>query len=85
MVIFQPTSNVHDAFALDFTTRIWMTYRKEFEEFIGTNVNTDCGWGCMIRSGQMLVANTLILQRFGRSWRWRGKEQVMTSDDLEVG
>lgn len=27
---------------------------------------TDAGWGCMIRSGQSLLANALILSRLGR-------------------
>ena len=41
-----------EAFELDFSSRIWLTYRKEFEEFRGTKMNTDCGWGCMIRYSQ---------------------------------
>ena len=35
--------------ALDFQSRIWMTYRKDFQCFPKTAVDTDCGWGCMIR------------------------------------
>ena len=47
-----------------------MTYRKNFEEFPGTNITTDFGWGCMIRSGQMLVANAILQLKLGRQWRW---------------
>lgn len=34
----------------------------------------DTGWGCMIRSGQSLLANTLAMLELGRAWR-RGEEQ----------
>lgn len=27
---------------------------------------SDTGWGCMIRSGQSLLANTLFIERLGR-------------------
>lgn len=27
---------------------------------------SDSGWGCMIRSGQSLLANAMVMQRFGR-------------------
>jgi cysteine protease ATG4 len=59
-----------EAFELDFSSRIWLTYRKEFEEFRGTKMNTDCGWGCMIRSGQMLLAQGIVTHWLGRKWRW---------------
>jgi len=39
-----------------------------------TGFTSDTGWGCMIRSGQCLLANALGILRFGRAWR-RGAQQ----------
>lgn len=35
---------------------------------------SDTGWGCMIRSGQSLLANTVVMLRLGREWR-RGQRE----------
>lgn len=77
------------AFLDDFESRIWMTYRSEFDPIPRsqdpkalaalsfsmrlktqlseqTGFASDSGWGCMIRSGQSLLANAISVQRLGR-------------------
>lgn len=78
------------AFLDDFESRIWMTYRNEFETIPRSTdpkaasalsfamrlktsfgdqtsgFSSDTGWGCMIRSGQSLLANAILVSRLGR-------------------
>lgn len=75
----------------DFESKIWMTYRSNFEPIprsqdpkayaslsIGMRMRmlaskegftSDTGWGCMIRSGQSLLSNALLISEMGRDCR----------------
>jgi len=59
----------HAAFLDDFSSRIWITYRKGFDAISDSKLTSDVNWGCMVRSSQMLVAQALIFHHLGRSWR----------------
>ena len=53
----------------DFLTLAWFTYRSGYPAAESGSYTSDKGWGCMLRSGQMLLANTLLKQHYGREWR----------------
>lgn len=49
---------------------------------------SDTGWGCMIRSGQSILANAFVLLHFGRDWRKphsSGVTSKASAPDAETG
>jgi hypothetical protein len=56
-------------FLADFRSRIWCTYRTGFEAIPDWGLRSDCGWGCMLRCGQMMLAQALSVHLLGRNWQ----------------
>ncbi|VDM66385.1 unnamed protein product, partial [Strongylus vulgaris] len=67
-------------FYRDYYTRIWITYRTGMPPLLGTEVTSDCGWGCMIRSTQMAIAQALVVNRMTRRWRYYGRKLSSRKD-----
>ncbi|EEF33181.1 Cysteine protease ATG4B, putative [Ricinus communis] len=62
------TGNALAEFTHDYSSRILMTYRRGFDAIGDSKYISDVGWGCMLRSSQMLVAQALLFHKLGRAW-----------------
>jgi len=48
---------------------VWLTYRKSFIPMQPpSSFTTDTGWGCMLRSAQMLLARVIVVHRGESEW-----------------
>uniref|UniRef100_A0A1I8IN24 Cysteine protease n=1 Tax=Macrostomum lignano TaxID=282301 RepID=A0A1I8IN24_9PLAT len=68
------TKHDREDIRLDHLSRLWVTYRRDFSPIGGSEgPKTDKGWGCMLRCGQMMLAEAIVRVKLGPSlalvWR----------------
>lgn len=51
----------------DIRSRLWFSYRKGFVSIGDTGITSDKGWGCMLRCGQMVIAQALLFLHLGNN------------------
>ena len=65
---YHPINDYH-AKRDDEANLFWLTYRCDFLEIKPYGITSDAGWGCMLRSAQMLFAQVMRMHFKGREWR----------------
>lgn len=64
---YHPVHNYHDRKKFE-RSLFWFTYRCDFPQIAPYGIDTDAGWGCMLRSAQMLLGHTLRIHFKSRNW-----------------
>lgn len=54
------TSEEFALFLTHFQSNVWLTYRYGFSKLHNSSITTDMGWGCLIRTTQMMIAKALL-------------------------
>eukprot|EP00658_Telonema_sp_P-2_P055471 TRINITY_DN44093_c0_g1_i2.p1 TRINITY_DN44093_c0_g1~~TRINITY_DN44093_c0_g1_i2.p1 ORF type:complete len:361 (+),score=65.29 TRINITY_DN44093_c0_g1_i2:273-1355(+) len=69
-----------------FKSLLWFTYRSQISPDAIPPFESDAGWGCMMRSGQMLLGQTLVflLTPESRDWRLSSNDPHPSSPHRQI-
>lgn len=57
-----------------FESITWFTYRANFDKpLYGSTKISDAGWGCMLRTGQMMLCQALVRHELGDRFKFSCK------------
>ena len=60
----------------------WWTYRYDFPEIKPYCITSDAGWGCMLRSAQMMLSHALRIHFKSRHWKPEPSTLKAREDDF---
>ncbi|XP_032444334.1 cysteine protease ATG4D-like isoform X1 [Xiphophorus hellerii] len=94
LIMLGKTYNLKDSgdgerFRRSFASFLWLTYRRGFPQLPGSSLTTDSGWGCVLRTGQMLLAHGLLIHLMPAvselllDWTWPVRYSSV-KDDLDL-
>lgn len=83
----QEYTNLNEQFSeymSQFESIIWMTYRRDFDAMVPYEYTSDAGWGCMLRSAQMILCQALQRYILGPNWRLRLGDQPLEKEFVKL-